>query len=141
MYKRIALLILIIFVAQFVDAQKPLNIFGGRNHDVFLGCLNCNAYGSTSIWNAYSAYGSKFNSNSIWNAYGAYGNSYSENSPFNPYSVYPPVIVDNDGSFYGYFTVNENHDKRANFSLVLTIYRYYDMIRDDVSKWYEKIFN
>jgi len=89
----------------------------------------------------YSNYGSKYNSNSIWNAYGTYGSSYSDNSPFNSYSMYPPVIVDQDGNFYGYLTINGSHDKRADFGLALTIYKYYDMIRDDVQSWYVKIFN
>ena len=47
---------------------------------------------------------------------------------------------DKEGNFYGYFTVNEYKAKRADFGLALTIYKYYDLIRDDVSKWYDKIF-
>lgn len=120
--------------------QKPLYIYGGKDHDVYLGCLNCNNYSSNSIWNEYGAYGSKYNSKSIWNEYGSYGSEYSGTSPFNPYASDPPVIVDKDGGFYGYFTVNEFKDQRADFKLVLIIYKNYDLIRDDVSKWYDKIF-
>lgn len=49
-------------------------------------------------------------------------------------------MVDEGGNFYGYFTVNEYKSKRAEFDLALIIYKYYDLIRDDVSIWYDKIF-
>ena len=140
MNKRIVLSIFVICLALFVEAQKPLILFGGQDHDVFLGCLNCDNYASNSIWNAYNSYGSKYNSNSIWNAYGTYGSEYSTYSPFNENASYPPVIVDKEGGFYGYFTINTSHDKRADLNLAMTIYKYYDMIRDDVPAWYDKIF-
>lgn len=123
-----------------VSAQH-LHIYGGKDHDVYLGCLTCDEYSSESIWNEYSKYGSEYNSNSIWNEYGTYGNEYSSYSPWNKYASYPPIIVDKKGRFYGYFTVNEYKDKRADFDLVLTIYKFYDMIREDVTAWYRKIFD
>lgn len=124
----------------FSFGQKQLHIYGGRDHDIYLGCLNCDSYNSNSIWNAYGTYGSSYNSKSIWNSYGSYGSEYSSTSPFNSYASYPPVIVDKDGNFYGYFTTNEYKSQRADFNLALTIYKYYDLIREDVSKWYQKIF-
>jgi hypothetical protein len=65
---------------------------------------------------------------------------YSSTSPFNSYASNWSVVVDKDGNFYGYFTVNAYKDKRATFNLAMTIYKYYDLIRDDVSKWHDKIF-
>lgn len=124
----------------FGVAQKPLNIYGGKDHDVFLGCLNCNSMAPASIWNAYGTYGSKYSATSIWNKYATYGSDYGDNSPFNQHASYPPAIVDKDGNFFGYLTVNEYHEKRAEFPLAVTICKFYDMIRDDVSKWYDKIF-
>lgn len=121
-------------------SQKTLHIYGGADHDVYLGCINCDSYNSNSIWNAYGTYGSKYNAKSIWNAYGNYGSEYSSTSPFNSYASNPPVIVDKEGGFYGYFTVNTYKSKRADFDLALTICKYYDLIRDDVAKWYDKIF-
>jgi hypothetical protein len=105
-----------------------------------LGWLNCSSYDSSSIWNEYGTYGSSYNSKSIWNEYGTYGSEYNSLSPWNKYSNDPPVVVDKQGNFYGYFTLNEYKAKRANFALALTIYEYHDLIRDDVGKWYEKIF-
>ncbi|MBK9271896.1 MAG: hypothetical protein IPM48_09875 [Saprospiraceae bacterium] len=119
---------------------QTLHLYGGQNHDVYLGCLNCSNYDQNSIWNDYGKYGNNYNSNSIWNDYGTYGNEYNSNCPWNAYGSNPPVVVDKEGNFYGYFTVNEYKAKRADFELALIIYKYYDSIRDDVSKWYDKIF-
>lgn len=120
--------------------QKQLHIYGGKDHDVYLGCLNCDNYNTNSIWNAYGTYGSSYNSKSIWNSYGSYGGEYSSASPFNSYASYPPVIVDKDGGFYGYFTINEYKTQRADFKLALIIYKFHELIGEDVSKWYENIF-
>jgi hypothetical protein len=122
-------------------AQKQLQIYGGQSHDVYLGCLNCDSYNSNSIWNEYGTYGSSYNTKSIWNEYSQYGSDYSTYSLFNTTARYPPVVVDKDGNFYGYLTINEYNSKRADFQLALTIYKYFEEIRDDVSDWYDKIFN
>lgn len=112
--------------------SQTLYIYGGEDHDVFLGKLNASKYDSKSIWNEYGTYGSEYNTNSIWNEYGTYGSEYSSYSPFNSYASYPPVIVDEEGNFYGYFTVNKYKSKRANFDLVNIICEYYESIREDV---------
>lgn len=88
-------------------------LFGGENHDQYLGCLSCSKYASDSISNKYGTYGSKYNAESIWNTYGTYGSRYSQYSPWGPYASDPPVIVDGSGNFYGYFTVNRSFPKRT----------------------------
>lgn len=118
------LLSLICFIASIVCYAQTLYIYGGSDHDVFLGCLNSN----------------KYDSKSIWNEYGTYGSSYSAYSPWNNYASYPPVIIDEEGNFYGYLTVNQYKYNRADFSLAKYLYEYYDVIRDNVGKWYDKIF-
>ncbi len=138
--RKVIILIALIFIS-FIAISQELHIYGGRSHDIYLGCLNCNSYNSNSIWNNYGTYGSKYNDKSIWNSYGTYGSSYGDFSPFNTYANYPPVVVDKQGNFYGYLTINKYKDKRAEFELTLTIYKYYDLIRDDVPTWYDKIFN
>lgn len=139
--KRILLLVAIILFAEFPFGQKTLQIFGGEDHNVYLGCLNCSDIDGTSIWNDIGEYGSNISSTSIWNDIGIYGSDISGYSSWNELGSYPPVIVDKDGNFYGYFTINESKSKRAEFDLVLTIYKYHDLIKDDVGKWYGKIFN
>lgn len=122
---KLLLIFLTIFgFCKFSFGQKSLNIYGGENHDVYLGCLNF----------------SDIDQNSIWNDIGTYGSDFSSYTPWNDISNYPPVIVDKDGGFYGYFITNEEKDKRADFNLVLTLYKYHDLIKDDVSKWYNKLF-
>lgn len=134
------ILLLICFIASIVCSAETLYIYGGSDHDVFLGCLNSSKYDSNSIWNEYGTYGSKYNSKSIWNDYGTYGGSYSAYSPWNSYASDPPVIVDKEGNFYGYLTINQYKSNRANFSLVQYLYKYYDVIKDNVGTWYDKIF-
>lgn len=133
------LLTCLLLTLNYIIAQT-LYIYGGEDHDVYLGKLNASKYDSESIWNEYGTYGSEYNTNSIWNEYGTYGSEYSSYSPFNSYASYPPVIVDAEGNFYGYFTANKYKSKRANFELVKIICEYYELIREDVGKWYDKLF-
>lgn len=138
--KRILFFIVCCIFSMHCIFSQTLYIYGGEDHDVFLGKLNASKYDSKSIWNEYGTYGSEYNTNSIWNEYGTYGSAYSSYSPFNSYASYPPVIVDEEGNFYGYFTVNKYKSKRANFDLVNIICEYYELIREDVDEWYDKIF-
>jgi len=85
-----------------------LLIFGDSNHKKFLGVLTKDQYNTDSICNRYGTYGSEYNSDSIWDRYSSYGDRYSDTSPWNPYASEPPVIVDRQGNFYGYFTINQN---------------------------------
>ena len=138
--KRILFFIVCCIFSMHCIFSQTLYIYGGEDHDVFLGKLNASKYDSKSIWNEDGTYGSEYNTNSIWNEYGTYGSAYSSYSPFNSYASYPPVIVDEEGNFYGYFTVNKYKSKRANFDLVNIICEYYESIREDVDEWYDKIF-
>lgn len=135
------LFVVIYLISSTSILGQTLHIYGGQGHDEYLGCLNCNSYDKNSIWNEYGIYGNNYSPKSIWNSYSKFGNDYNPYSPWNNYSSNPPVIVDKDGTFYGYFTLNESNSKRAEFELTLIIYKYYDLIREDVSKWYDKIFN
>jgi hypothetical protein len=138
---KIIIFVWICFLNLSTGQAQDLQIYGGESHDVYLGCLNCNQYDPNSIWNSFGKYGSQYNSNSVWNQFGTYGSEYSKYSPWNLYATDPPVIVDKDGAFYGYLTVNEYADKRAKFELALTVCKYYNLIRKDVSGWYDKIFD
>ena len=88
-------------------SSGKLMIFGGENHDVYLGCLNCSEYATDSVFNEYGSYGSAYSATSIYKTYGQYGSAYSSLSPCNPYAANPPVVVEDNGTFYGYLTVNE----------------------------------
>jgi hypothetical protein len=138
MKKLITFLLIIISLNSF--GQKTLHIYGGKDHDVYLGCINCSDIDQNSIWNEIGKYGSNVSPSSIWNDISTYGSDISQYSPWNDLASYPPVIVDRDGGFYGYLTTNSINYKRADFDLALTLYKFHDIIKDNVSKWYNKIF-
>lgn len=98
------------------NAQQLL-LFGGTGHEQFLGCLNCNKYDSGSLCNKYGK-GSKYDQDSIFNKYGTFGSKYSSSSPWNKYSSdnSVPVLVDQDGNFYGYFTTNKYRSDAVNYA-------------------------
>ena len=129
-----------LLMISFSIQSQELLIFGGKDHDVFLGCLNCKKYDQKSIWNKYGDFGNKYDSNCIWNKYGDYGSKYSDTSPLNNYATYPPVLVDSEGNFYGYFTANKYKDKATESKLALLIIENYDLIIEDVGEAYNKIF-
>lgn len=134
----LAFVIAIVFSSSIYG--QTILIYGGDDHDVYLGCLNCNKYESSSIWNQYGEYGSKYSSESIWNKYGEYGGQYSDNSPFSKYASSPPVLVDAEGNFYGYFTANKYYSKRTSNKLALLIIENWELIAKDIGEAFEKIF-
>jgi hypothetical protein len=99
-------------------------IFGGVNHDVYLGCLSCSKYEFDSVFNEYGNYGSKYSNTSVFNKYGNYGSKYSMYSPCNEYSSTPPVIVDGSGNFYGYLTLNKYMAKAITDNEILSWLKY-----------------
>lgn len=109
-------------------AEAELLLFGGSGHDEFLGCVDCNEYSSESICNEYGKFGNDYSSDSIWNEYSAFGNEYVSQSPWNEYSTSKsvPVLVDKQGKFYGYFTINSYRSDSVDFS-------------DELGKLYESL--
>jgi hypothetical protein len=93
--------------------SAKLMIFGGIDHKTYLGCLNCNEYASDSVFNSYGSNGSVYSSQSIWNQFSEFGSAYSTYSACNPYASDPPVIVDQNGAYYGRLTLNEFHPQRG----------------------------
>jgi hypothetical protein len=131
---------LIIVLFSLPTSAQTLHIYGGRNHDVYLGCLNCSDFNHKSIWNEYGDYGSVYSEYSIWNEYGDYGDEYSDYSPWNSYADNPPVLVDIYGGFYGYLTTNKYKYNRADFKLARILYQFHEDISEDISAWHEAIF-
>lgn len=112
-------------------AEPAYLLFGGKNHDKFLGCLNCNKYDNSSIWNKYGKFGSKYDSDSIWNKYGTYGSKYNNESPWNKYSTESPVIVDHSGKYYGKFTTNK-YDDQTRIKSILWILENHEYIMENI---------
>ena len=84
-------------------------IYGGREHRTFLGCLNCSETDPNSVLNQVGQYGSEVSSDSIFDKAGEFGSPVSDTSPCNPVASDPPVLVDQNGGFHGYLTLNRSH--------------------------------
>ncbi len=123
--------LLVVSSSSLAQNVPALMLFGGPGHKTFLGCLNCGKYASGSICNKYGQQGSKYNSESIWNKYGNFGSRYSNESPWNRYASEPPVIVDKEGGFYGYFTANTHNAKRTRIELYVQLTNLWEEITDD----------
>jgi hypothetical protein len=120
------------------QAPKALLLFGGSDHKDFLGCLNCVDTSPSSVCNDLGKYGSVFNTDSIWNSFGKYGSSFSEYSPWNSFTDHAPIIVDRDGTSYGYFSVNAFHHDRTRIAWVIAVLDVYDD-ESDLDKTKEKL--
>lgn len=109
-------MISIIASASVAHAQELL-LFGGRGHDEFLGCFNCNELSSESICNEFGT-GNSFDTQSIFNEFGTFGNEFASSSPWNEFSTSDdvPVLVDRNGNFYGYFTINASRSDVVGFA-------------------------
>jgi hypothetical protein len=86
-----------------------LMIFGGENHKTYLGCLTCSEYEVDSVKNKFGENGSQFSDTSIWNHFSDSGSKFSSAGACNPYADDPPVIVDQNGKYYGRLSLNKYH--------------------------------
>lgn len=96
------------------SGPAKLMLFGGRSHDVYLGCLSCSEYETDSVHNSMSKYGNSYSSESIFNHFGSYGSQFSSYSACNTFASDPPVIVDQYGKYYGRLTLKETESVRDN---------------------------
>lgn len=103
------------------NKQKELLLFGGPNHDEYLGCLVCSEFKRDSICNGFGRYGNEFSTKGMFNSFAGYGNSFNSKSPWNEVSMSKsvPVVVDRDGKFYGFFTINDSRSDAVEFAEVL----------------------
>jgi len=104
----IGALMLVLVLADSVSPQQPyrkIMLFGGRLHDVYLGCLNCDQSALDSIFNEYGSYGrcpGPFSDNLY--CHGPF-KEFGGTGPFHDHSACasspsdPPVIVDNEGNY------------------------------------------
>ncbi len=97
--------------------SDALLVYSDESPRVFLGCLNCSKYDSSSVWNQYGDYGSAYSVTSMHNRFGLYGGKYSALSPCNAYTSMPPLVVDRDGNYYGRLTANRYRTDRFGSSV------------------------
>jgi hypothetical protein len=140
--KRLAVLLFLLLTGSIAAKTQGLTkIYGGRHYDQFLGCLDCDGETSNSIWSPYTDYGSTHNPKSIWNERGGYGSVKSNYSPYNPKAKYPPRVVDGNGKFIGYLTVNKDDPNRLQGMVAdLVCFKRAMVLKDGVEK-YADIFS
>jgi len=128
------LVFLLLLVPTSVLSAEALLLYAGKNHDEFIGCLNCGNFDDGSVCNTFGDYGSQFSDMSIWNNFGDYGSRFSDKSPWNKNASYPPVIVDKDGGFYGYFAANKLQDKRTEIQTLAYMLDNVELVLNDLEK-------
>jgi hypothetical protein len=116
--------IVLLSLCATAHAQAKLMLYGGADHDVYLGCLNCADTDTESVLNESGRYGSEISAQSIFDESGRYGSRLSPESPCNPFANDPPAIVDQNSSFYGYLTLNAAHRKAVTDAQTLTWLKY-----------------
>lgn len=116
--------LLFVGISSTAYAEKKIMLFGGASHDVYLGCFNCSDMASDSIHNNIGMYGSDISSTSIFNDISQYGSDISQYSPCNDIASNPPVLVDEDGGFYGYLTLNDIKPKAITDADILAWLKY-----------------
>jgi hypothetical protein len=89
-----------------IIGNVKLMIFGGTDHKVYLGCLNCSQVALDSVLNPVGEHGSPVAQESIFNVVSPYGSVVSPESACNVVASDPPVIVDQNGRYYGRLTLN-----------------------------------
>jgi hypothetical protein len=89
-----------------------------RLYTVFLGCLTCSEFNTTSIFNSYGSYGSEYSLTSINNQYSTWGSVYSDFSACNPFAQNPPGVFSEDGKIVGFWTLNSLKPGRISVSSI-----------------------
>lgn len=120
-------------------AQK-LMIFGGKNHDAYLGCLNCEPTSPESIVNRGGKYGrcgglvfDNLFCRGLLSEFGSAGLIASETSACGPSSTNAPVIVDEAGQYYGRFSVGKLMGH--NDSVCMSLGRFYNQAACELVEW------
>jgi hypothetical protein len=133
MRRLIAALALWIWIWPDTALAKTM-LFGGSGHKEYLGCLECSEFASDSICNGFGKFGSEFSSSGIFNEFAGYGNEFSSKSPWNEFATSNevPVLVDENGKFFGYFTINEHRPNSVSFAP--TLYKLFKTHRGDLEK-------
>src|SRR5690349_14757215 len=94
-----------------------LLLFGGRNYEVFLGCL-CDEQRPDSVFNMLGEHGSHLSATSIRNKFAPYGSNHDDTSACNAAATKPPRLVAANGKSLGLLTLNASLKKGINVQSV-----------------------
>jgi hypothetical protein len=110
---------------QAKSASSKMMVFGGEDHQTYLGCLSCPTGAEDSIYTPGGPHGSPASSDSIWNK-ATFGSPTTQYSACSQSASDPPVIADDDGTYLGRLTLNRGH---AQIGMGAT---YYNWLHDSV---------
>jgi hypothetical protein len=133
------ILLILLFTSAVAFAQKVM-IYGGENHDVYLGCITCTQFNGESVWNENGVYGTKNNNLSIWSEFSEYGNEFSYLSPWNEYATHPPILVDENGGYYGYFTRNPYFKDRTEVEFFVYVLNNFRWIQEHFEEYVKGLY-
>lgn len=88
------------------SGSARLELWGGANANIYLGCWSCNQFDSESVFNQFGRYGSRFSQTSVWNHFSEYGSQFSSTSACNSLATNPPRILNTGTRTYTELTVN-----------------------------------
>jgi hypothetical protein len=91
--------------------KDDLVVFGGANHEVFLGCL-CDGERPDSVFNLSGEHGSDVAPASIRNKFSPYGSNHDDTSACDAKATHPPVVLTSQGKSLGLLTVNPDLKRR-----------------------------
>ena len=103
--------------AQTSAEALKLMVFGGSNHEVFLGCL-CEEREADSVFNMMGEHGSELSETSIRNKFAPYGSDHDDTSACNPSATRPPTVLTSDGKSLGLLTRNPSLKRRIDVPAV-----------------------
>ena len=133
-----ALLFAVINAASAQEYHKIV-LFGGASHDIYLGCLNCTQSARDSIFNVLGPYGhcpGPFSDNIFCR--GPF-KEFGSTGPFHNHSACasspsdPPAIVDEQGNYYGRFSLGDPFGHRDSVCALFSRFRSDEACR--IVKW------
>lgn len=130
-------ILLLVALPLMISAQtQSFKIYGGADHQTYLGKFDAPANDAESIWNQNGKFGNKNNALSIWNQKGEYGNPESALSPWAAPSAQSPVLRDDKGNELPFSAACDNQQ-------VQFVVMFYSNILDgsyNLQYWFNSIF-
>jgi hypothetical protein len=108
-----------------LPGSTRLELWGGGNYLVYLGCFSCNEFVTDSVFNLSGLYGSRFSPTSVANHLSQYGSRFSPDSACNEVASNPPIILDTSTRSYSELTVNQFRALAERDPVVVSVLRGY----------------
>lgn len=92
--------------AQGATIQMAMHIWAGPLHREYLGCLNCDQFDVSSVWDGYGAMGwdNGFAANSH---FARYRQAHGRYSACDAFAQDPPILMDNSLRHFGVLNVSD----------------------------------